>query len=684
MSDPRPDTERLAVTASQSERRRRVSEPDAPLISDWLHIAADGAIEVYTGKVEVGQHIRTSLAQAVAEELCTLPASITMIMADTDRTPYDPGTFGSQTTPIMSRRLRAVAASAREALIERAAALWQVERGALTVDNGRVIDRGTGRSIGLGELTQGQPLREPYDPDAPLTPAHAWTIAGTELAHLAAREVVTGQRRYTPDLVRPGLAWGRVLRPAAFGAALTALDTSAAEAMPDVQVVRDGDFVGVVAPDRRRAAQAIAAIRAEWSVSPQPSAAELYAYLREHPAPPPDDPRIAAMQREERGSIEQGRAAADRTLEQTYTNAYIAHAPLEPRAAVAEWSDGRLTVWTGTQRPFGVRGELATAFGIDEDQVRVIVPDTGAAYGGKHTGEVAVEAARLARVGGRPVKLVWTREEEFSWAYVRPAGVIDISSAVRADGTLTAWEFHNYNAGAAGMRPPYRVPHQRIIYHPAQSPLRQGSYRALAATANSFARETHLDELAHLLGLDPLDFRLRNLEDARLRAVFAAAAERFGWGRRQPAPDHGWGIAGGVEKGGYVAACAEVRVDPESGAVQALRVVQAFECGAIINPNGLRNQIEGAIVQGLGGALFEAIDFADGRILSDRFSRYRTSRFADLPAIETVLLDRKDLPSAGAGEAPIIAIAPALGNAIFAACGVRLRALPLAPEGRLP
>jgi isoquinoline 1-oxidoreductase len=248
---------------------------------------------------------------------------------------------------------------------------------------------------------------------------------------------------------------------------------------------------------------------------------------------------------------------------------------------------------------------------------------------------------------------------------------------------LTAWEFHNYNAGAAGMRTPYRVPHQRIVYHPAQSPLRQGSYRALAATANSFARETHLDELAHLLGIDPLDFRLRNLEDARLRAVFQAAAARFGWDR-QPAPGHGFGIAGGIEKGGYVATCAEVRVDPQSGAVQALRVVQAFECGAIINPNGLRNQIEGAIVQGLGGALFEAIDFADGRILSDRFSRYRTPRFADLPAIETGLLDRTDLPSAGAGEAPIIGIAPALGNAIFAASGERLRALPLAPDGRLP
>lgn len=681
MSDARSDKERLAATAAESERRRRVSEPDAPLISDWLSIAADGSIEVYTGKTEVGQHIRTSLAQAVAEELCVLPSSIRLIMADTDRTPYDPGTFGSQTTPIMSRRLRAVAASTRELLIDWAAAHWQIARDTLTVDNGRVIARQTGASIGFGELTEGRPLNQPYDPDAPLTPAHAWTIAGTALRSVAGREVVTGQRRYTPDLVRPEISIGRVLRPATLGASLVALDTSAAEALPDVCVVRDGEFVGVVAPDRRRAALALEAIRAEWSATAQPSAAEIYAYLRNHPAPPPDDPRIAAMQREERGSVEAGRHAADHLLERSYTNAYIAHAPLEPRAAVAEWHDGRLTVWTGTQRPFGVRSELAQTFAIAETDVRVIVPDTGSAYGGKHTGEAAIEAARLAKGSGQPVKLVWTREEEFTWAYLRPAGLIDIVSAVQQDGTLTAWETHIYNAGAAGMRTPYNIPHQRLVFHPAQSPLRQGSYRALAATANTFARETQMDELAALLGIDPLAFRLHNLTDQRLRAVLIAAAQQFGWDNRQPPTGYGCGIAGGTEKGSYIAACAEVCVDPASGAVQVTRVVQAFECGAIINPDGLRNQVEGALIQGLGGALFEAVDFADGRILSDRFSRYRVPRFADIPAIETVLLDRKDLPSAGAGETPIIAIAPALGNAIFAASGIRLRALPLVPQG---
>jgi CO/xanthine dehydrogenase Mo-binding subunit len=359
--------------------------------------------------------------------------------------------------------------------------------------------------------------------------------------------------------------------------------------------------------------------------------------------------------------------------------AYIAHAPLEPRAALAEWSGSKLTVWTGTQRPFGVRGELAQAFGIPEDDVRVIVPDTGSAYGGKHTGEAAIEAARLARAAGRPVKLIWTREEEFTWAYFRPAGVIEIASAARADGMLTAWEQHTYNAGAAGIQTPYDIANQLIAFHPALPVLRQGSYRALAATANHFARETHMDEIAHALGRDPLALRLLNLRDERLRAVLEAAAEAFGWGER-PQPGHGFGIAGGAEKGSYVATCAEAALEPATGKVRVVRIVQAFECGAIVNPNGLRNQVEGAIVQGLGAALFEAIDFANGKILNNGFSSYRVPRFGDMPAIEIVLVDRPDLPSAGAGETPIVGIAPALGNALFAATGTRLRAMPMAPD----
>ncbi|MGH9800060.1 MAG: xanthine dehydrogenase family protein molybdopterin-binding subunit, partial [Blastocatellia bacterium] len=359
--------------------------------------------------------------------------------------------------------------------------------------------------------------------------------------------------------------------------------------------------------------------------------------------------------------------------------AYIAHAPLEPRAAVAEWQDGKLTVWTGTQRPFGVRTELASVFRIPEERIRVIMPDTGSGYGGKHTGEAAIEAARLAKAAGKPVKLVWTREEEFAWAYFRPAGLIEIASGVDKNGKLTAWEFHNYNSGTAGIRPVYEIPNQKIEFHNVGSPLRQGSYRALASTANHFAREVHLDELAERLKLDPLEFRLRNLKDERLRAVLEAAAKAFGWGKAKPAANHGFGIAGGFEKAGYIANCVEIAVT--NGKVKLVRVVTAFECGAIINPDGLKHQVEGSIIQGIGGALFEAIDFADGKVLNPRFSRYRVPRFSDLPKLETVLLDRQDLPSAGAGECPIVALAPAVSGAIFMATGQRLRSLPLVPNG---
>jgi nicotinate dehydrogenase subunit B len=313
--------------------------------------------------------------------------------------------------------------------------------------------------------------------------------------------------------------------------------------------------------------------------------------------------------------------------------------------------------------------------------VRVLMPDTGSGYGGKHTGDAAVEAARLARSAKRPVKVVWTREEEFTWAYFRPAGVIEVNSGVGSDGRITAWEFHNYNSGAAGIRTHYDVPNQRIAFHAARTPLRQGSYRGLAATANHFARESHMDELAHLVKMDPLEFRLKNVKDARLRDVYQAAAKKFGWGKAKSGPGQGFGVAGGFEKGGYVATCVEVAVDRPSGEVKIVHVVTAFECGAIVNPDGLRNQIEGANIMGLGGALFEVVEFENGRILNGLLSLYRVPRFRDIPPVESVMLDRKDLPSMGAGETPMMGVAPAIGNAIFDATGVRLRSLPLVPNG---
>jgi isoquinoline 1-oxidoreductase len=475
----------------------------------------------------------------------------------------------------------------------------------------------------------------------------------------------------------PGMLYGKILRPPAFHATLERIDASAAEAMDGVAVVCDGDFVGVAAPDELTAGRAVDAIRAQWKTTLQVSQPELFEYLKATPAETQGrwGPYLSVV-----GSVRHGLDNAHLTLQQRYTVDYIAHAPLEPRAALAYWGDDMLTVWTGTQRPFGVRSELAEAFGLPEHKVRVIAPDTGAGYGGKHTGDAAIEAARLARAVGKPVKLVWTRQEEFTWAYFRPAGLIEISGGVDNEGRFSALELHNYNAGSAGIDTLYEVPNRHIEFHPADAPLRQGAYRSLAAPANHFARETFVDELAHELALDPLEFRLRNLTDPRMRAVLAAAAEAFGWDKASPDPNVGHGIAGGFEKGSYVAACAEVYVNPANGQPSVVRVVEAFDCGAILNPENVRSQIEGAVVQGLGGALFESVKFANGRILNPNFAGYRVPRFSDAPRIETILLDHKEIPSAGAGETPIIPIAPAIGNAIFRATGIRLRSLPLAPQ----
>jgi nicotinate dehydrogenase subunit B len=664
--------------AQESGRvRHGESNEDLPeSISAWLHIAPDGSITAFTGKVEVGQNARTSLTQALADELRCSPESVHMIMGDTALTPWDMGTFGSRTTPTMVPQLRKMAASAREMLISTAAREWGVDRGRLTVANACISDKAAARTASFGKLAANIDWVKTLAQDGLTTPPTKWHVAGASLPKVNAQEIVTGKHKYTSDLKRPGMLYGRVLRPPSFGAKLASLDISAAQKMTGAAVIHEQEFVGVTAPDEHIAQKAIQSIKATWKEEPQISAQELFSYLKSSRP----DPSSESGHRNStvRGSVANGLQRADKTLTSSYTIAYIAHVPLEPRAAVAEWNGSDLTVWTGTQRPFGVRTELAEAFNISDERVRVIMPDTGAAYGGKHSGECAIEAARLAKGVGKPVKLIWTREEEFTWAYFRPAGVIEIKSGAGKDGSLTAWEFHNYNSGPSGIETPYEVGNQSIHFHAVKSPLRQGSYRGLAATANHFARESHMDELAAATKLDPLAFRRKNLSNPRMLAVLEAAASRFGWMQSKAASGRGFGLACGTEKGSYFACCAEISMNGRRE-VRIERVVEAFECGAIVNPEHLKNQVEGAIVMGIGGALFESIDFANGRILNARLSKYRVPRFGDVPKIDVVLVDRKDLPSAGAGETPIMGIAPAIANAIYSASGIRIRSMPILP-----
>ncbi|HEU5145481.1 MAG TPA: molybdopterin cofactor-binding domain-containing protein, partial [Chryseosolibacter sp.] len=642
-------------------------------VGAWIHVSEHGNVTIYSGKAEVGQNIRTSLAQIVAEELHVPMSRIEMILGDTDLTPYDRGTFGSRSIPYMGPQLRKAAATAREALIDMAAQQWKTDREHLYIEGGEVKNRKSNESINIGKLTKGKEILKDVDANVKTTPPEQWKVSGTSVAKVNSEAFLTGKHRFTSDLKLPGMLYGKVLRPPSYGATLASVDVSAAKNMRGVVVVQDGDFVAVAAPDPNTATKAVGSIKAEWKTIAHPSRREIFEHLKK-------TSNGDGRDHDNKGNVSTSYADADVKLSGTFHVDYIAHAPLEPRAGVAEWKDGKLTVWTGTQRPFGVQEELSEVFSMPKENIRVIMPDTGSGYGGKHTGEAGIEAARIAKEAKKPVKLVWTREEEFTWAYFRPAGVIEVQAGASRDGVVTSWEFHNYNSGGSGIETPYDVANTRIQFHPSDSPLRQGSYRALAATANVFARESMMNDLALELKMDPLAFRLKNLKEERMINVLKAAAEKFGWSKFKPAAGHGVGIACGNEKGSFVATCAEVAFDRSNEDVRVVRAVTAFECGGIINPGHLQTQIEGAVIQGMGGALFEWIDFKDGKILNAQFSAYRVPRFADIPVLETVMLNRTDIPSVGAGETPILGIAPAIRNAIAQATGKRLYTLPLVPN----
>lgn len=604
----------ILLTASPTLDAQSSAKPRARLST-----AADGTVTVYSGKVDMGQGAATELAMAVAEELRLPLSKVRAILGDTDLCPNDGITAGSRTTPVNVPEARQAAAT---------------QRG--------------------GELT---------------APAK-WKLLGTSQPALEARAIVTGRHLYPSDIRRPGMLYATILRPPSLGAKLTSIDASIVKDK-SITVINDNGFVACAAPTSYAARQAVAqlAATAKWETKPHPSSKTLFEHLK----------RTAQAPRENtKGDPTTTLSNATTKLKSTYQTPHIQHAPMEPRAAVAEWVDGKLTVWTGTQNPFGVQQQLQQAFHIPAEKVRVIEPGSGGGFGGKHTGEVAIEAARIAKSAGRPVHLRWTRAEEFTWAYCRPAGLFEIEAALDANGQITAWDFATYNAGAAGLESPYKIANSRTRYFPSDSPLREGSYRGIAATINNFARECFMDELAQLAAQDPLAFRLSHCDNPRLCDVMTAATDKFHWQarRKQPKPNTATGLAAGFEKGSYVAACAEVTTDPKTG-FTVTDFHLAFECGAILNPSNLKAQVEGAIIQGLGGALMESIEFENGRLTNGTFAQYRMPRLKDVPPITITLLDRKDLPSAGAGETPIIVIAPAIASAFSELTKQRRRSIPL-------
>jgi isoquinoline 1-oxidoreductase len=669
----------ITVTEGVSLGQRRRGGGRSIAVAARVHINTDGTITVMTGKVEEGQGPRAQLTQAAAEELRVNVDKISLLMADSDLTPDDGRTAGSRTTPSTVPAVRRGTATARELLKGLAAEQWKVDTSTLEVKRGVITNRKTKKTISYADLAKSKKVPDAFkqtvSSDIDLTPVEQWQAMGTSVPRPNSRDIVTGAHKYPSDILRPNMLYGKILRPPAYRATLESIDLSKAKAMKDVVVVRDGQFIGFAAPTSFRASQALEAIAdtAKWKTVPQPSSKEIFSYLKEHA-------RIGDRSRPKtRGSTDEAFAKADKVLSETYNVAYIQHTPMEPRAAVAEWNDGKLTVWAGVDGPHSVKNELVRALGVSSDRVRVIVPDMGSGFGGKHTGEAAEEAARLAKAAGRPVSVQWTRAEEFTWAYFRPAAVIECKGGLDGKGSLIAWDFTNINAGGSAIDTPYNIPNTKILSAGSDSPLRQGAYRCLAATANNFARESFMDELANAAGADPLAFRLAHLENPRIRTVLQAAARHFDWPtrRKKVTPDIGVGLACGTEKNSVVAACAEVGIDRKRGEIKVHHVCEAFECGPIQNPANLTSQVQGCIVMGMGGALSEAMEFENGRILNAGFTRYLVPRFKDVPRIDVHLINKTDIPSAGGGETPIIAIAPAIGNAVFAATDIRLRSMPM-------
>lgn len=643
----------------------------------WIALDADGGITAYAGKVEYGQNIRTGLAIEVADELRVPLEAVRIVLGDTDRVPWDMGTFGSQSTARVGWQLRKAAATARETLLTLAADRLDLPVEALEASAGRVASKSDGsRGVTYADLLRGQEIEREIAAHPLVTPPSEFTVMGRRHAQrIDGIDRVTGRSKYSQDVLPEGVLFAAIVRPPAYGGRPKHVDLSAAEHLPGVaRVVQEGDLIAVLAEDDDAAALGARVVQVEWEIpAGQPSRFDLPSVLVESGHEP------FVMQ--ERGDLAEGFRGASLVLEATYYIPYIAPVPMEPRAAVAQWEGGRLTVWAGTQRPFGLRQELASIFGIEESQVRVIAPEIGGGFGAKSPYALAHDAARLAKVAGRPVRVAFTRHEETMWSNFRPAAIVRIKSGSTPDGRLVAWESVAYHSGdrvmigRRGSETPYDAPHVKSTVYRSDSPLPSGSYRSLGAAVNHFAREVHMDELAAAAGLDPVEVRLRNLSEPRFRRVLEATADAFGWTGPRLDGGRGAGIALGIDVGSYVATAAEVSVQGKE--VRVHRVAAALDCGLVVNPEGAANQMEGSIVMGLGGALFEASDFQDGRLLNASFARYRVPRIVDAPRIDVRFVGDDTTPSTGAGEPGIVPIAAAISGAVYGATGQRHRELPI-------
>jgi len=669
------------VPLLQREAQSRGASPGLPSdFNAFLKIGENGRVSCFTGKIEMGQGPITSLAQELADELDVALEAVDMVMGDTDLCPWDMGTFGSMTTRFFGPPLRAAAAKARQVLLELASENLGVPVVHLAVENGVVFDKAnTAHHVLYGQLARGKRIERQVTQQAVTKKPPEFKIIGKPVLRRDARAKVTGAAKYAGDVQLPGMVYAKLLRPPAHGARLIDVDLSEAKKVPGVEIVREDDFIAVFHKYPDVAEIALSKVRARFD-TPPPIVDDTTIF--EHLLKVAPEGRIVAQG----GSVEEGERAAKTIFEETYLDGYKAHAPIEPHTAVAEISGGKITVWGSTQTPFGAKDEVAKVLQIPPANVRVITPFVGGGFGGKTTNLQIVEAARCARLCGKPVQVAWSRKEEFFFDSFRPAAVIKIRSGLSAAGGIAFWDYRVYFAGDRGSQHFYDIPHHKTTaYNPSwvgpkgSHPFATGPWRAPANNTNTFARESHIDTIAAKAGIDPIEFRLRNFADEKMKRVVLAAAEKAGWTPAKAPSGRGFGVACGIDAGTYVAAIAEVDVDKTTGRVKTKRVVCAQDMGQVINPEGATIQMEGCITMGLGYALTEDIHFKGGEILDANFDTYEIPRFSWMPKIDTVILDRQDDPPQGGGEPAIIVMGAVIGNAIFDAVGARLHQMPMNP-----
>ena len=647
----------------------------------FLRIGEDGRVSCFTGKIEMGQGIITSLAQMLADELEAPLDSVTMVMGDTALCPWDMGTFGSRSTRFFGPPLRAAAAEARELLIELAAEYLQVAPSKLTVKDGVIFHASQSQKrVTYAQLTKGKRIARRLKRKAALEKPSDFTIVGVPVLRRDAEEKVTGKAKFAGDIREPGMLYARIVRPPAHSVRLIRVDTSEAKKIRGVRVIQSDDLVAVLHEDPELADEALMRVNAQWM---QPVGTLDETTIFDHLLSVAPEGRVVSRG----GNLTEGKKISTSLVECTYLDGYVAHAPIETHTALAKIEGGRATIWASTQTPFRLQEEASSALGFPVDKVRVITPFVGGGFGGKTRNQQAVEAAKLAKASGKPVQVAWTRAEEFFYDTFRPAAIVKIKAGVNGSGLISLWDYGVYYAGERGAPHFYDIPHHRTMAYgdgwrgtPGSHPFKTGAWRAPGNNTNTFARESHIDMLAAEAGIDPLAFRLKNLKDKRMIRALKAAAEKFGWSSAKSPSGRGWGIATGIDAGTYVAHMAEVEVDKDTGHVQVKRVVCAQDMGLCINPQGALLQIEGCITMGMGYALSEDIHFRGGEIFDLNFDTYEIPKFSRVPQIETVLIDDKNAAPQGGGEPPIICMGGVIANAIYDAIGVRIFQLPMNPK----